>query len=458
VEERLLEKETMTANFLRQMALAAACFVTCGTILHAECRDRYVDSNARAANDAGPGTKRHPWKTLAPLNAHSFCAGEHIYFAKGSNYQGGFVVKESGTEARPIVFASYGKGAAPSFSNPDFAVLNGNVIQITGSYIVIDGLHFHDGAASPTVKDADVLRVADVFIAKGADHNVIKNSEVNNSPVGFHICGQYTLITHNHLHDTTRYLAGANWGPIGIILSNANNEISYNRITNYLSIGGKYGADGGALEFDPRVYGDSIHDIKVHHNYSYGNEGFIESTRSATQPTGKAWIAYNVSDDYQEFILLWQGRDWTIENNTVLRVLPKNSVTDVVFTFKEDGNRVRNNIFVVNASRKVFSDNGTQVYKMANWAGQQHNNNLYYSVDASQTDPAGVPLGPGEKVGDPRFVDFAKRDLHLQLESPAINAGEASGTASSTDFDGNPVPAEKPVDMGAFEFQGKGTG
>ncbi len=331
-------------------------------------------------------------------------------------------------------------------------MLNGNVIQIKGSYIVVDGLHFHDGTASPTVKDEDVLRVADVFIAKGADHNVIRNSEVNNSPVGFHICGQFNLITRNYLHDTTRYLAGANWGPIGIILSNANNEISYNRITNYVSIGGKYGADGGALEFDPRVYGDSIHDVNVHHNYSYGNEGFIESTRSANQPTGKAWIAYNVSDDYQEFILLWQGHDWIIENNTVLRVLPKNSVTDVVFTFREDGNRIKNNIFVVNSNRKVFSDNGTKVYGMANWKGQQHNNNLYYSVDGSQADPAGVPLGPGEKIGDPRFVDFAKRDLHLLPDSPAIDAGDVSDFA--TDFDGNPVPVGKSVDMGAFEFQG----
>ena len=35
-------------------------------------------------------------------NAHSLCAGEHVYFAKGSNYQGGFLVKDSGTKTRPI--------------------------------------------------------------------------------------------------------------------------------------------------------------------------------------------------------------------------------------------------------------------------------------------------------------------------------------------------------------------
>ncbi len=416
----------------------------------AECRDHYVNSNAKKARDDGPGSKSHPWKSLAPLNAQAFCAGEYIYFARGSSYHGGFVVKDSGSADRPITFTAYGKGSAPDFTNADFNVLNGNVIQIQGSYIIIDGFYFHDGTQSPTTKDEDVLRVADVFVAKGADRNVIRNSEVRNSPVGFHICGQFNLITRNHLHDTNRYLAGANWGPIAILLSNANNEISYNRITNYVSIGGKYGADGGALEFDPRIYGEAIHDVKVHHNYSYGNEGFLESTRSANQPTGKVWIAYNISDDYQEFILLWQGHDWQIENNTVLRVLPRNSVTDVVFTFRESGNTVWNNIFVVNQGRKVFSDNGTKVYGMANWAGQIHHANLYFSADGSQSDPVGVPLERGEKIADPKFVDFAHLDLHLKSDSPAIAAGDPNDFR--VDFDGHPVPEDSAPAVGAHEL------
>jgi len=441
----------MKAFHLGLLATVSVLALSIGVLAQAQCKDLYLNSNAKKADDIGPGTKARPWKSLAPLNAHSFCAGEHIYFARGSSYRGGFQVKDSGSSAQPITFTAYGKGLAPDFTNPDFTVLNGNVIQIHGSYIIIDGLFFHDGAQSPTTKDEDVLHVADVFLAKGADHNIIRNSEVKNSPVGFHICGQFNLITHNHLHDTNRYLAGANWGPIAILLSNANNEISYNRITNYLSIGGKYGADGGTLEFDPRIYGGPIHDVKVHHNYSYGNEGFLESTRSADQPTGAVWIAYNISDDYQEFILLWQGHDWRIENNTVLRILPKNSVTDVVFTFREGGNTVWNNIFVVNGGRKVFSDNGTQVYKMANWEGQSHFSNLYFSADNSSPNPVGVPLGRAEKIADPKFVDLVHLDLHLKRGSLAIGAGDPSDF--SVDFDGNSIPNGKAPDLGAYEFR-----
>lgn len=434
-----------------EVAIVAVLLLSSAAFVRGQCKDRYVNSNARNADDTGPGSKGRPWKSLAPLDAHTFCAGEHIYFARGSSYHGGFLVKESGSATQPITLTGYGNGTAPDFTNPDFNVVNGNVIQVKGSYIIIDGLFFHDGTQSPTTKNEDVLHVADVFIAKGADHNVIRNSEVKNSPVGFHICGQFNLITHNYLHDTNRYLAGANWGPIAILVSNANNEISYNRITNYVSVGGTYGADGGALEFDPRLYGEPIHDVKVHHNYSYGNEGFLESTRSDNQPTGKVWVAYNISDDYQEFILLWQGHDWRIENNTVIRVLLKNSVTDVVFTFRESGNTVWNNIFVVSAGRKVFSDNGTKVYGMANWAGQTHFCNLYFSADRGQPDPIGVPLGRGEKIADPRFVDFANLDLHLKSDSPAIDGGDPNDF--SADFDGNHVPQGKAPDLGVYEFR-----
>ncbi len=418
---------------------------------HGACRDRYVNSNESRATDDGPGSRSHPWKSLAAVNAHPFCPGEHLFFARGSSYVGGFAIRDSGTAARPIIVTAYGNGPAPAFTNSNFDDINGNVIRIEGSYIIVDGLYFHDGATSPTPKPEDVLRVADVFIAKGADHNVIRNSEVKNSPVGFHICGQFNLITGNQLHDTNRPLAEPNWGPIAIVISNAHNEISYNRIWNYLTIGGKYGADGGALEFDPRIYGDNIHDVNIHHNYSYGNEGFIESTRSATQPTGRAWIAYNVSNDYQAFIMLWQGTGWRIENNTVLRILPKNSVTDVVFTFRESGNTIWNNIFVVNEGRKVFSDNGTKVYNMDNWSGQNHHNNLYHSLDGAQFDAAGVPLGSGEGFADPLFVDFAKLDLHLSPGSPAIAAGDANDF--STDHDGVRIPVNKAPDLGVYEFR-----
>jgi hypothetical protein len=50
---------------------------------------------------------------------------------------------------------------------------------------------------------------------------------------------------------------------------------------------------------------------------------------------------------------------------------------------------------------------------------------------------------------DPRFVDAAQQDFHLQVGSPAIDAGMDAGVAN--DFDGLPRPQGGRHDIGAFE-------
>jgi predicted outer membrane repeat protein len=75
--------------------------------------------------------------------------------------------------------------------------------------------------------------------------------------------------------------------------------------------------------------------------------------------------------------------------------------------------------------------------------------------------------GTGNLDADPRFVNAANRDLHLQYDSPAIDAGNNNAIAGAilTDLDGNPRFADIPfvfdtgfgetpiVDMGAYELQ-----
>ena len=58
--------------------------------------------------------------------------------------------------------------------------------------------------------------------------------------------------------------------------------------------------------------------------------------------------------------------------------------------------------------------------------------------------------GTGNIDSDPLFVDQVGYNLHLQPDSPCIDAGTASG-APDNDLDGNPRPAESGYDMGAYE-------
>ena len=404
----------------------------------------YINSNN--GSDTNVGSENFPWKTLNPLKKLHFYPGDHVFFARGSNFTGGFIVNDSGKENLPITFTAYGTGAAPKFTNPDYSILNGNIFQIKGSYIIIDGFHFHDGAQSISDKFENVLHVGNVYVTKGADHVIIRKCEVENSPIGFNLNGQFAMVTGNHLHDCNRFLAGSSWGPIAIMISNANNEISYNRITNYIAKGGPYNADGGALEIFTINKQDTIRNINIHHNYSYGNLGFLE----VGVAKDRIRVAYNISNDYQQFVILFEGDGSVFENNTILRVLPKITITDVVFTFKENGNIIRNNIFVLNSKRQALSANGTEVWGRNNYAGQKRQNNIYFSIDGTQEDPCGLPLSEGEMIVNPGFVDFTRQDYHLKQGSPAIDAG--TDNSSATDFDGNKVPMGKARDIGAFEY------
>ena len=399
---------------------------------------------AEHGDDANPGSKELPWKTLTVVNEFEFNPGDSIFFARGSSFYGGFTVHESGTADSPITFTAYGVGQAPKFTNRSYQVQKGRVIQIDGSHIVIDGLYFYDTVPANKNRGLTARKAGAIFISPDAEHTVIKNCEIENCPMGIQAMAQHTIITHNYVHDCNRFLSYPYWGPVGIMVCNSNIEISYNKIVNYYAKGGTFGADGGAIEIDDQGYKKD--NISVHHNYSIGNEGFLEIT--AGKSADNVQVFYNISDDYQEFIFFWQGTNCLVENNTVLCLQPPNSRVRVVFSFAHENEvTVRNNIFVLANGLQVFA--GDSVYAANKW-NQPHYNNIYYVVDNSQEDPCGIPLGEGDIVGDPLFIDLDGRDLELWAGSPAIDTGFDNDR--KLDFDNRPLPAGRKPDIGAFEY------
>jgi hypothetical protein len=77
---------------------------------------------------------------------------------------------------------------------------------------------------------------------------------------------------------------------------------------------------------------------------------------------------------------------------------------------------------------------------------------MIHSSIVSQASFAGVN---GNIQADPKFVDPANGDFHLQAGSPAIDAGTSSG-APATDFEGRARP-DGHIDIGAYEFAGTRT-
>lgn len=412
-----------------------------GRVAEDTARVHYVNSANPRADDSGPGTLARPWKSLAAVNSHALKPGDSLYFARGSSYTGAILINDSGEPGAPIKLAAYGSGAAPRFTNPNYSVLAGNMIQVLGSWIVIDGLCFHDGVpAAPTAPTAVARTIAAVFIADTAKHVVVRNCEAINCPVAVRAFGEFALITRNYFHDTVnQFLCSPNWGPVAIMLMVSNLEASYNRIEHYYVVGGSWGADGGAFEIDGK---NAKKNINIHHNKVYDTQGFLETDKGG--PYSDVTIAYNEANVTEKFIGMTNSTHWLVVNNTILRVMtrpPGYNDANWFMTGTSD-TEWRNNIFVV--------ANGLQVFHNGLGAKQIHDHNLFFSEDGSTEDPIPGVRGGGDKVGDPMFVNFAKRDYHLKAGSPAFEAGTSLGYTS--DLDGNTVPKVKAPEMGAYEY------
>jgi hypothetical protein len=250
-------------------------------------KEYYV--NSVNGNDANSGlSAQSPWKTLPKAQGAELHAGDTLYFARGSSFVGGIEITASGEPNQPITLTACGMGEAPKFSNPERSILNGNAVRLSGDWLVVDGLYFHDCAAAPD-KDETYTQIWDVGAVRimlGADHCTVRNCEFSNCPKGIQSTGEYTLITGNTLHSaTTRPLSSPGWGPIAVHLGNGHQEVSYNIITDYYFIGGEFGGDGGAIELDdgrnPKT------DIYIHHNYPVQTWDFSKSVGMRILPKPK---------------------------------------------------------------------------------------------------------------------------------------------------------------------------
>jgi hypothetical protein len=411
--------------------------------------------NSISGDDSNSGISRfNPWKTLSKAGTAILFPGDTLFFSRGSSFTGGLEITAQGLPGQPIVLTAYGSGYSPKFSNPDLSILNGNAIRLSGDYLVVDGLYFFDCAAAHgnDTTYTDVWDVGAIRIMLGADHCTIRNCEFSNCPKGIQSTGEYALITHNYLHSAnTRPLSFPGWGPIAIHMGNSHQEVSYNIIKDYYSVGGEFGGDGGALELDdgrnPKT------DIYIHHNYSSSNMGFLEVSWYADIAKAETYdlrVAYNVSDDYQDFVMLWAPTHNTyLENNTILRTKHiKTAIWPTVFLCEFPGVNIRNNIIITDSLVSVFTNNKS---------GQNHTNNLYWATDGTMPY-LGTAIHPSEKYNiDPQFSEkrLNEQDFTLQETSPAVDHGMNLNGKYTLDFLGQPVPAGKGTDIGAFEFQAR---
>jgi hypothetical protein len=374
-----------------------------------------------------------PWKSLSAVSSMIFQPGDNIYFKRGSSYSGCVTINGNGTASNPITISAYRTGNAPSFTNPDVDDSNGNAMRIRGDYHIVENLYFHHTAPAWDRSGFEqVWSVGALHVSLGNDHVIIRNNEFANNAKAIQSYSEYSLITHNNIHDgnpaqSDGFLSIPYWGPIGIHLGIGNQEVSYNTITNMYVAGGEWGADGGAIEIDDgRNHKDNIH---IHHNTTEHNMGFLEVSYIhdiEKMPSTGIIIDHNVSRDYQNFVLWWAPTtSSSIVSNTIIRT--DNELYgpfDGVFFFDA---RPADVMLTKNI---IVTDNDlSEMVFVQDWDGGIddiiHTNNCFWDVDDGKVE-LGVTWGPGEIAANPLFVDFNGGDYHLLPASPALGWGAVS--------------------------------
>jgi hypothetical protein len=334
---------------------------------------------------------------------------------------------------------------------------------LQGSHIEVDGLFFYNTLSLPddfpSTSFLTVWQIGAVYIDTNATRCTIRNVEIEDCVVGIKSYGKEIVIQNNYIHDCNRVLAKWGWGPIGIWLGADYQEVMNNRIFNYRAedpriswgsgIGG--GADGGAIEIDD-ARRNKTH-ISIHHNFTRDCQGFMEVTQHdvTRNPVYEGFqIHHNISDDYQQFIALWDGSQCKIENNTIVR--RKMNVNDWgVFNITEQNskNLIRNNIIVVEKNIPIFNVG----LRMTRHPENSISNNLYFAASGSLVMGYEGP-GINPVYGDPAFKNYsnpvAAEDYNLTPASAAIDKGINTGYL--VDFENTTVPNGSAADIGAFEY------
>jgi len=268
---------------------------------------------------------------------------------------------------------------------------------------------------------------------------------------GIYVGGGSPLIQNNTITGNDQTGAGDGGGGGGGILVSgsssapADPQIIGNTITNNSVAGG---GDGGGISVDyfsgPLIQGNLIQGNTAYNfgggvalqsynspvlvqnlilnNTSLGGGsggGLYVSANNPTQVINNT-IAANSAYDYTSAVYVTGfGQNATFTNNIIVGLAGQNAVTC---------NSIYSSVSPVFSYNDAFSASGSA------WVG---------ICDAT--------TNPGNLSSDPLFMSPANNDFHLQVASPAVNAGNnAAPSLPATDFDGNPRIVGT-IDLGVYE-------
>ena len=463
---------------------------------------------ATDGDDSNPGSLAQPWRTIQHA-AETVGPGDTVY-VRGGVYNEAVTVQVSGAEGSPITFASHPGETAildgTGLTDPDGPV---GFRLADRSHLVIQGFEIRQFTSS----DPDAVPTG-IFVSGASHHVTLRDNHIHHIETqaqdgnahGIAVYGDQAPASIHHLLIQGNELDHLKLGWSESLVLNGNVEQfqvldnhvhhndnigidligfegtapdpAYDRARDGLVQGnrvihidsgsnpayqGDRSADGIYVDGGTRItiQGNQVSQcnigIEVASEHGNGDASFITVRNNLVRwshVTGLAMGGYDrqrgsafqnvivnntffqndtLQDGNGELLLQYDVHDNVIENN-IFYANDQSLLISNPFSRNQD-NRVDYNLY--------FAPAGAAESEWQ-WQKQTHQG---FDAYRAATGNDGHSL-----FGDPRFVDVAAPDLHLQADSPAIEAGDGSAPVGDVDLDGNPRVQNGAVDLGALEF------
>jgi hypothetical protein len=399
-----------------------------------------MPSGSNGAN----GSETNPWETIQ-YGVNQLSAGDELIVLAG-DYQETIATLRSGTAGSRIIIRAV-----------NGVVLRGR-FEISHSYITIDGFEITDNGAQTAFTAsaaANYVHVINTNIHDLGEYaryfDLPRSSGTPVSPAGW-------VIRNNWFHGQANAL-------VYMLLGGSGHLIEENEV-----------GPGVIREDVLRPFGDNhiirgnyIHDIssggghtdifQIFNNNGWRVRNLVFEKNRIRNFDGQAWMVDVTTDSYGIIVRnnIYQGVEAAGNSYCPQTMVMNNTFIDCGFG---NGQAVR----MRSESGRGTASNSVVKNNIFYNCGSHENNGWYDVDDAAQPTFSGdynivYPFKPefdesnGVNGSDPRFVNAAGSDFHVNGTSPAIDRGVAL-TGFSEDFDGQSRPQHTTWDLGAFEFTG----
>ena len=405
-------------------------------------------------SDSDAGTESHPWRTIQKA-ADTLVAGDTVYIKTGT-YEERVEPQNSGSVDNYIVYAAY-PGATVTIEGANvvvpewvglFQIMDKHYVQVSGLRIVNAGPNLHnpgilvEQSSYIIIKNNYVYHTSDSGIGVWnseniiVDHNEVEGACYNGYNESISVGGTNGFeVKNNHVHHSQKE-------GIDVKDGSANGKVFRNHVQDTNAVGIYVDA------WDKHVYNIEVFENVVHNvsadGFAFGSEqgGLLENIKVYNNIAyNNKWVGIDLHDCC---IATHPVRNVQIVNNTLYNngwdpwgggiSISNPQATEVV---------IRNNICSQNLYFQIAVDPSVPV----------QNALIDHNLIDGYRGTEGEIYGNDYVEGDPKFINSAVADFHLQGDSPAIDQGSPT-SAPTTDFDGHPRPFGAGYDIGSYEYIG----